>query len=456
MLVITVSMSSHDDSNNTPISQTITTSASWPEGVVPPELGKDPKPPKRTGTIFAAVLVAAVVGFGAGVGGYFAADRINEERSTETSNDQSDKTVLEAAPDSDTDTTKVDTSPAKNVTARDVYQKVAPAVVHITARTTVKDTSAFGFEQEREGVSSGSGFVIDDKGHMVTNAHVVDGASKVQVSFGNEKEYDADVVGSDVSTDIAVLKLDASEAELKKALKTVAFADSSGVQVGDPVMAIGNPFDLDRTLTTGVVSALQRSIPAQNGFSIDNVIQTDAAINPGNSGGPLLDSSGRVIGVNSQIRSESGGNVGIGFAVPSNTVRRIADQLIKNGSVEHAWMGVVGSDVSEEVAKYFKLPVKQGVLVGEVQTGSPADKAGIRGGDTPVTINGDSYRLGGDIITKIDGKELKTMRQLAEAIADLDPGKKVEIEYYRDSDKKTATIKLGTRPENTTSALTDR
>lgn len=424
--------------------------SSWPEGVVPPDLGKPEKGPRRGPSLILVILVAAIVGVGGGVGGFVLADRLDlGADSAEAPRTSTAK--LEAAPN--VDTTKVDTSQADGLSAREVYQKVAPAVVHINARTTVRETSVFGFEQDREGVSSGSGFVIDDKGHIVTNAHVVEGATDVVVSFGDEAEFDAKVVGADVSTDVAVLRIDASKKELSDALKPVTFADSSKVQVGDPVMAIGNPFDLDRTLTTGVVSALQRSIPAQNGFSIDNVIQTDAAINPGNSGGPLLDQAGRVIGVNSQIRSQSGGNVGIGFAVPSNTVRRIADQIIKNGKVEHAWMGVVGSDVTPEISRYFNLPVKEGVLVGEVADGSPAAKAGIKGGDTAVTVNGDSYRLGGDVITKINGTELTSMRQLAEKIGDLDPGDKVEVEYYRGDDRKTATFKLGTRPQDSGTTL---
>ena len=259
------------------------------------------------------------------------------------------------------------------------------------------------------GTATGSGFVIDHAGHILTNAHVVDGAQKIEVTLGNtdsSQPVSARVVGKDPSTDVALLKVDAPSDQLHP----LALGDSSQLQVGDPVVAIGNPFGLDRTVTTGIVSALQREIKAPNGFTINNVIQTDAAINPGNSGGPLLDADGRVIGINSQIESAGGGgNVGIGFAVPINTAHEVVQQLLANGKVEHAFLGISGTDVTPQLADVLNLPVKQGALVQSVVSGGPADKAGVKGGDATVSIGGQRVRAGGDVITAIDGKAVTGM-----------------------------------------------
>ena len=221
--------------------------------------------------------------------------------------------------------------------------------------------------------------MIDHDGHILTNAHVVDGAQKIEVTLGNtdsSQPVSAQVVGRDPSTDVALLKVDAPADELHP----LALGDSSEVKVGDPVVAIGNPFGLDRTATAGIVSALQREIKAPNGFTINNVIQTDAAINPGNSGGPLLDAHGRVIGINSQIESPNGGgNVGIGFAVPINTVRQVAQQLLANGEVKHAFLGISGADVTPQLADVLNLPVKQGALVQTVVPGRPGGQGRRQG-----------------------------------------------------------------------------
>ncbi len=337
---------------------------------------------------------------------------------------------------------------AGDLTAGDIYDQVSPAVVHVTASITVAD----GFFGMQKGESSGSGFVIDKEGHIVTNAHVVDGAEDeggVKVSFSDDSEYDAVVVGRDVSTDLAVLKVDVEKNKLEKALKPVVVADSTEVKVGDSVVAIGNPFNLDRTLTSGVVSALQREIRAQNNFKIDDVIQTDAAVNPGNSGGPLLNMRGEVIGVNSQIESRSGGNDSIAFAVPSNTVKRVVDDLVESGKVEYEWLGVTGTDIDKTVADIVSLPTDEGVLVADVVDGSPADEAGLEGGDQEVTINGYTYPLGGDVIVKFDGKKVETMRELADLVGEHKPGEKVEIIYYRGKSKKSVDVKLATRDNET-------
>src|SRR6202000_249963 len=221
------------------------------------------------------------------------------------------------------------------------------------------------------------------------------------------------------------------------------------MEVGDPVVAIGNPFGLDRTVTSGIVSALQRQIQAPNGFSIDNVIQTDAAINPGNSGGPLINGAGEVIGINSQIETGgngSDGNVGIGFAIPINTAKEVIHELETKGSVEHAYLGITGGTITPELAKAFNLPVKQGVLIQSVEKGGPADKAGLEGGPTPVPIEGAAIEAGGDIITEAEGKKITNMEQVIELVNSKKPGDEVTLKYLRDGKEKTATVTLGTRP----------
>ncbi len=335
----------------------------------------------------------------------------------------------------------------KALTARDIYKRDAPGVVNVKSQIVQRTQSPFGFPQDQQGEATGSGFVVDTQGYILTNAHVVDGASQVTVSFEDKKTENAKIVGKDSSTDLALLKVDASGLNLKP----LQLGDSSSVQVGDPMIAIGNPFALDRTLTTGVVSALQRQISAPNGFTISNVIQTDAAINPGNSGGPLLDAAGRVIGINSQIATGDGtgagggGNVGIGFAVPINTAKKVLPQLKQNGRVQRAYLGITGVTIDKSLDR-LNLASQSGVLVQSVSPGSPAAKAGIRGGDAQTTLNGSSVQLGGDVITKIDGKSVGSMDDVISAIADKKPGDSVSIEYLRNKTSKTTTITLTQRP----------
>jgi S1-C subfamily serine protease len=306
--------------------------------------------------------------------------------------------------------------------------------------------SPFGEPEEQSGgVATGSGFVIDGEGHILTNNHVVEGASKVTVKLGaSEKAYDAEVVGADPGTDIALLKVEAPAKELDP----LTLGHSSSLEVGDPVVAIGNPFGLDRTVTSGIVSALQRQIQAPNGFSISNVIQTDAAINPGNSGGPLINAEGEVIGINSQIVTggSGNGNVGIGFAIPIDTVRAEIHQLETSGEVAHAFLGIEGGTITPELAKALNLPVTQGVIVQSVVKGGPADKAGLEGGNTAATINGAKVQLGGDIITGANGKKLVSMDQLVEQIQSLKPGDELELKILRGGQEKSATVTLGNQP----------
>jgi S1-C subfamily serine protease len=302
-------------------------------------------------------------------------------------------------------------------------------------------------ESEGGGTATGSGFVIDSEGRVLTNNHVVEGADQIQVKLGaSDATYDAKVVGTDPASDLALLEVDAPADQLHP----LTLGHSSEMEVGDPVVAIGNPFGLDRTVTSGIVSALQRQIQAPNGFSISNVIQTDAAINPGNSGGPLINAEGEVIGINSQIETGGGssGNVGIGFAIPIDIARAEIHQLVTNGEVEHAFLGISGGTITPDLAKAINLPVSEGVIVQSVVKGGPADKAGVEGGDTSATIEGAEVSLGGDIITEANGKKVSGMDEIVNLVNAAKPGDTLELTILRGGTTKTATVTLGDRPNS--------
>jgi S1-C subfamily serine protease len=231
-------------------------------------------------------------------------------------------------------------------------------------------------------------------------------------------------------------------------VQPLELGDSDNVQVGDPVVAIGNPFALDRTVTSGIVSALQRQIQAPNGFSISDVIQTDAAINPGNSGGPLIDGDGKVIGINSQIESQSGGNEGVGFAVPIKTASDVVSQLENGGEVHRAYLGISGGDITPEIAQALNLPVDQGVLVERVLSNGPADDAGIKGPTGEATIAGQTVPIGGDIITKVDGNQVTGMDDVISVVNGKKPGDEITLTVWSDGHQKDVTVKLGDRPAN--------
>jgi S1-C subfamily serine protease len=322
---------------------------------------------------------------------------------------------------------------------QEIYENAGPGVVQITSTSVVARDPVFGDQRAR---SLGSGFVIDRAGHIVTNYHVVEDAERVEVNFSGDDRVRARIVGTDPSTDIAVLEIDAQA----RALTPLPLGSSDAVRVGDSVVAIGNPFGLERTVTAGIVSALQREITAPNGFTIDKAIQTDAPINHGNSGGPLLNSRGQVIGVNSQIESDSGGNVGIGFAVPIDTVKEVVSQIIQHGKVEHAWMGVEMQALDSNLSEAFSLPVEQGVLVVDVRAGSPADRAGLRGGSQQVVVDGVSYVLGGDIVTRADGDQVVSPDDLRKLVMSKDPGDVVTLEIRRGDSKRTVNVTLGRQP----------
>jgi S1-C subfamily serine protease len=334
---------------------------------------------------------------------------------------------------------------AEGLTAADIYQRYAPGVVHVKAEIVQQTNNPFDpFGGTQQSEATGSGFVVDRSGDILTNNHVVERARNVTVQFADKKTVKATVVGKDPSTDLALLKVDPEGL----ALKPLPLGSSKDVHVGDPTIAIGNPFGLDRTLTTGVVSALQRQISAPNGFAIKDVIQTDAAINPGNSGGPLIDAAGRVIGINSQIETGGGssGNVGIGFAVPIDTAKQILGRLKSGQEVRRGYLGLDSLTIDGSLDA-LDLPVDHGTMVQNVQAGSPAAKAGLRAGDLQAQLaDGTAIRLGGDIITAVDGNAIKTSDALAQAISSRKPGQKVTLTVVRKDGKHDIAVTLAKRP----------
>jgi S1-C subfamily serine protease len=333
-----------------------------------------------------------------------------------------------------------------------LYRRVAGGVVMV--RATFPASGGWSpWGEPQAGQSLGTGFVASADGDILTNAHVLlDGqgqtAETVTVVFnrpgGEGDEFEAELVGVDGDSDVAVLRVDPEKAPIQP----LTLGDSSKVVVGEPVVAIGNPLGYDFSITAGIVSAVERSIEAPTGAVIPNAIQTDAAINPGNSGGPLINGRGEVIGINEQIATQSGGNEGLGFAVPINTAIRVMEQLKQNGEVAPAWLGIGGKSLTPDVAKTFELSVERGVLVETVTDGGPADKAGIRAGDDTVTLQGLEYVVGGDVIVQIDDVPIESFGDLVGFLADKKPGDKVEVEVVRDGETETVTVTLGERPES--------
>ena len=297
----------------------------------------------------------------------------------------------------------------------EIYRRAGGAVVEVRAASS----GGSGFPSDQGGQATGSGFVIDDEGHVVTNQHVVDGADQVEVVNAEGEEFDAEVVGADPSTDIALL-----DVEDGADLPVLPLGSTESLSVGDPVVAIGSPFGLQGTVTSGIVSGLDREIQAPDGFAIDGAIQTDAALNSGNSGGPLLDAQGRVVGVNSQIESRTGGNIGIGYAVPIDTAKTVVEQLIEDGTAAHGYLGV---QLSEPAGQ-------DGVPVAEVVDGGPADDAGLRAGDR---------------ILRAGGEEVDSVADVRSAVSERSPGDELELEVQRDGGTKTMTVELGERPATT-------
>jgi putative serine protease PepD len=392
--------------------------------------------------MFAIPFVSALIGGGLVVGVLAAAGDLGSSTTTVT-------TVQAAAPAAPSNASQV----THGMTPHEVYVRDAPGVAFVTSTIVQKSESPFnlfGGESQRQGTATGSGIVISANGTILTNYHVVENAIKVTVSFKKGQTVDAQIVGKDPSNDLAVLKIPTDGLTLHP----LTLGNSSAVTVGDPVYAIGNPFDLERTLTTGVISALQREITAPNGFAIDNVLQTDAPINPGNSGGPLLNASGEVIGINSQIETggSGGGSVGIGFAVPINTAKSEIAQLEKGGTVRGAYLGLTSLTIDGSLSA-LNLPVNTGALVQSVQPGTPAAKAGIHGGAVTTSTENGQIAVGGDIIVSIDGKTIGGSQELASVISSRKPGDTVTIDLLRANgkggyEKKTVSVTLGSRPNS--------
>ncbi len=321
------------------------------------------------------------------------------------------------------------TVPAGSLTIGDIYRQAGPSVVTVTQAS-----------------GQGSGFVISSDGYILTNAHVVSSQGPVYVAFSNNDRAQATIVGSDPSTDVALLKVTVAPG----ALHPATLGSSAAIQVGDEVVAIGNPFGLDRTVTSGIISALNRQITSPSDTAINGAIQTDAAINHGNSGGPLLNIQGQVIGINSQI-ADSGvnANVGVGFAIPIDLVKSVAEQLKAHGAIQHPWVGVGLSTVDAALAKQQSLSVDHGAMVSSVVPGSPADRAGLRASTGQVTIDGTGYAVGGDIITAIDGKAVTAIADLQSIVQGHKPGDAVTLTVVRGAATIQVKLILAARPTKT-------
>jgi putative serine protease PepD len=319
-----------------------------------------------------------------------------------------------------------------------VYEKVADGVVNVTSTAIQMDFFFNAFPAQ----GSGSGSIIDTKGHILTNHHVVVNAQKLEVTLADGSKWPAKLVGSDPDNDLAVIKIEAP----REKLKVVPMGDSKSLRIGQKVLAIGNPFGLQRTLTTGIISSLGRTIRSEAGTMIEDVIQTDAAINPGNSGGPLLNSDGEIIGINSAIISPSGGNVGIGFAIPVNTAKRVVPELISKGYVTYPWIGATIQSLIPEMAKNLKLKIERGAMISEVVKGGPADKAGLKGGNQKIQVGNMIVLVGGDIVVKADQKEVKTNDELIHYLREKKPGDTILLKVLRKDDFIDVKVILGERP----------
>jgi putative serine protease PepD len=322
-----------------------------------------------------------------------------------------------------------------------VYRAASPGVVFVTS-TVLSQDFFFRVVPER---GSGSGFIIDDRGYILTNNHVVENADSLEVTLADKSKVPAKLVGRDPNNDLAVIKINGP----KEKLNPLKLGDSSQLQVGQLAIAIGNPFGLERTVTRGVVSAVGRTLKSETGRQIRNVIQTDAAINPGNSGGPLLNSRGEVIGINTAIFTPSGGSVGIGFAVPVNTAKKLLPQLIARGRASHPWLGISGLDVTPAVARTLSLPATEGVMIAQVAPNGPAAKAGLRGSQRRIRVGNAMVGVGGDIVMSLDGEKITSVDDLTAFLDERKkPGDDIRVEVLRDGKPITLVVRLGELPEN--------
>jgi S1-C subfamily serine protease len=329
-------------------------------------------------------------------------------------------------------------SPDEEINTR-VYRKVSPGVVNITSTVVEYDFFLSAIPKPQ----TGSGLVLDLDGNVLTNYHVIESARNLEVALPDHSKYRAQKVGYDKQNDLAVIRIVGVP---KERLHPVPLGDSDSLQVGQKVLAIGNPFRLQNTLTVGIISSLGRRIQTESGDLVENVIQTDAAINPGNSGGPLLNAAGEMIGINTSIFTLSGGNMGIGFAIPSNTVRRVIGDLIREGRVVRPWFGVDGYSITDDLASALDLPVSSGILVARVYRGSSADDAGIRGASQIALLYNERILIGGDIITAIDGKPVSSLEELKLTMEPKRPGDKVQVTFYRGRTKLEKSVALVEAP----------
>jgi S1-C subfamily serine protease len=335
---------------------------------------------------------------------------------------------------------------------RAIYKSEAPGVVTVISLFGSGGLGSLlnGDDGGDGGGGVGSGFVLNGDGEIATNAHVVTSgegdaikrARQVYVAFADGNQVDAKIVGTDPNADVALLKIDPKGLKLRP----LPLGESEGVDVGEPVAAIGSPFGERQSLSVGVISAIDRTIESLTSFSISGAFQTDAAINPGNSGGPLVDGNGRVIGINQQIKSTSGGGEGVGFAVPIDAIKRSLEMLRDGGQARYAYLGVSSVELYPQLVDHFKLDVEKGAWVQEVNADGPAERAGIHGGGGESTFQAQTYRDGGDVITKVAGEAVENSAQLADVIADFRPGDEVPLEIHRDGDTKEIKVKLGERP----------
>ncbi|MFZ2444771.1 MAG: trypsin-like peptidase domain-containing protein [Syntrophobacteraceae bacterium] len=324
----------------------------------------------------------------------------------------------------------------------ELYQSLAPAVVNITS--TVVEHDFFFNVVPRQGTGSGS--IIDSRGYILTNNHVIEDARKLEVTLSNGKKYVGKLIGSDPDTDLAVLKIDAP----KEKLTVIPFGSSANLKVGQKSLAIGNPFGLGQTLTTGVISSLGRTMRSANGSLVEDILQTDASINPGNSGGPLIDSSGRLIGITTAIFSPTGASVGIGFAIPVDTAKRVVNDLIEKGYYSYPYLGATLMNLFPDVAEALKLPVTSGALVIEVTPKGPADRAGLRGGNKRAQIGNNIVTVGGDVVVSVNGKSVQDADSAIREVRRMRPGDKVEFGIIRwDGGRASVTVTLGEKPRGT-------
>jgi S1-C subfamily serine protease len=330
-----------------------------------------------------------------------------------------------------------------------IYKSEAPGVVTVVSVFGSEGLDTLLGEEDGQG-GVGSGFVLNGEGEIATNAHVVTTgqgealrrASEVYVEFADGNQVEAEIVGHDPNADIALLRIDPDGL----ALRPLPLGESAGVEVGEPVAAIGSPFGERQSLSVGVISAVDRSIGSLTQFAISGAFQTDAAINPGNSGGPLVDGTGRVIGVNQQIKSRSGGGEGVGFAVPIDAVKRSLDMLREDGEARYAYLGVESVEIYPQLQDRFELDVEKGAWVQDVTPGGPAEQASIQGGGSPVTFQAQTFYPGGDVITKVEGQPVEDSTDLATAIAKFQPGQEVTVELHRDGETREIKVRLGERP----------